>query len=63
MRKSPFSVTLTPPAGQSVGSLELMFQPEGSGMLPAHSLITIEYDHIPTQLRFPEPSVSRTGQN
>ena len=51
--EKPVSVTLTPPSGQSVGKLEVMFQPEGSGMLPAHSLTTIEYDHIPTQLRFP----------
>ncbi|MFK7969363.1 MAG: PIG-L family deacetylase [Bacteroidia bacterium] len=49
----PVSITLTPPDGQSVGNFDVLFQPEGGVMLPAYSLTTIEFDHIPTQLRFP----------
>lgn len=50
----PVSISLTPPEGQSVGKLEAYFQPKNGSNLPAYSLTTIEYEHMPTQLRFPK---------
>ena len=50
-----FEVTIYPPKAQAEG--KLVFEAELEGKTYDQSLVTIEYDHIPTQMLYPEASV------
>lgn len=53
------SFSVYPPAGASVGNLEVMLETEGK--TAARSLVEIEYDHIQTQTLLPEAKARVVG--